>query len=236
MRYGELLMAAALVVGSVLFAGWEYSSRALRTDVPPGGNFSLRPFVLQTEEADEAAVMATISLDGPAGYADDAFYTDAADGAMTLAAVPERLVFLRERTDGWDTEQVSILRGEAAVLVPEGTVRVAAIQRAGDEPLTICSLDYSAGDGYHVRIAGSDGQIVEDVPLLSVKAGERVHFTLSVRRALLRVTVEDRSCEFWLPPVLAAAYFSFSVGGDEAVSPATARLKFYDLQLSHKRI
>lgn len=235
MRYGERMVALVLLTGSLLFAGWTSFGHALRTDVVPGGNLNLQDFVLQTGINDGTAGRTIDSLAGAAGYSDASFYTGT-DGAMTLVSTSGQSAFLRERTDGWDTEQISLLRGEAAVEPQKGTVCVASIWSAGTKPQPICSLDYTADSGFCVHIADSEGQWVESKSLFMAAPGQRIHFTMSVRRELLRVTVEDQSTEFWLPPSLAAAYFSFTVGGENSPPFAASRLRFYALQLSHKRI
>lgn len=235
MRYGERIIAIVLLAGSLLFAGWTYFGHTLRSDVAPGGNMDLRNFVLQTGMNDGTQGQMIDSLAGADGYSDASFYTDR-DGAMTLVSAAGQSVFLRERTDGWDTEQISILRGDAAVQAQDGAACVASIWSAGTNPKPICSLDYSAEDGFCVYVADADGNWVDSMPLCMAAPGKRVHFTISVRRELLRVTVEDHSAEFWLPPSLAAASFSFTVGGENRPLSAAAHLQFYDLQLSHKRI
>ena len=240
MKRTEIFIAGLLLVASIFAAIWHAHSMRLHLDMPPGRNLPVASFQLFMADEDSDWVQAVPGNQLADGFQDSHFYTDAVHGAVTFSwpegASGENVrVFLSESGDGWDTELISILEADAAVPLTDECLTIARICSFGSlQPL--CSLVYGKGGQIELVLADATGaDVSQRIRLQVIPPGQRFHFSLSVRRQLLHVTVGDHSLNVDLPADSSEMRFVFQTGLCTPVKPGTS-LRIFSLATTHKKI
>jgi hypothetical protein len=237
------------------------SCPSLRTDVAPGGNFTLTGWMLEEPIGafGRPQVIAGAGLAGPSGFHDDYFFTDPHDGAMTFFA-PENGVHtphsrfprseLAEQGDdgrraSWPVAGTNVLAATVAVAAVPHHVCVGQIHVSRDVDPALPRSTKPLVELYYY----ADGSIVVGVEK-GLEGGQSTHalgtvplgrpFQYEIKLAgngTITIMLNGAVSTFPMPEAFRAYGMYFKAGAYNQSTGSSAavgaRVKFYALAVSH---